>query len=392
MLSLPVYLDNNATTPVDEDVLQSMLPYFTKKFGNAASRTHVFGWIAHEAVEHARLQVASLIGAEPGEITFTSGSTESINLALKGAFESYSKKGNHFITVATEHKAVLDTLAVLEQKGATLTVLPVSRDGIIDLDLLEKSIRRDTIMIAVMSANNETGVMQPVDEIGNIAHSHGVLFFCDATQSAGKSRIDVNEMKADIVCLSAHKIYGPKGTGAIYCRRKSPRVRLAPLIHGGGHESGLRSGTLNVPGIVGFGEACRLAGEKLWQFSSEVSILRTSLEQALTRRQGVAINGSVKDRLPNTTNMCFKGIPAADLVKQLPDLAFSTGSACSSADPGPSHVLIAMGLTKQDAESSVRFSLGRYTTAEEINFAIDRITLFMNKAGNSHSDNFTTRA
>jgi len=374
MTTIPVYLDNNSTTPVDPRVLEAMMPYYTSKYGNAASKTHAFGWIAEEAVTYARSQVASLAGSEPGEIIFTSGSTEAVNLALKGVFEAYVKKGNHIISVVTEHSSVLDTLAYLKTRGAEITLLPVSREGLIDTDDLLNAITPQTILISVMSANNETGVMQPVEEVGKIARDHNILFFCDATQSAGKIRIDVNEINADLLCFSAHKFCGPKGAGALFVRRKNPRVKLIPMFHGGGHESGMRSGTLNVPCIAGFGEACSIAEAGWMEYSASVSSMRTMLEQQLTLLPDTYINGSVRNRLPNTTNILFKDVPAAGLISGLPEIAFSTGSACSSANPEPSHVLTAMGLGKKDAGSSARFSLSRFNTPEEISFAAGKIT------------------
>jgi cysteine desulfurase len=278
---LPVYLDYNATTPVDARVLEAMLPYFSVKFGNAASKTHSFGWVAEDAIELARAQAASLLNATPHEIIFTSGATESLNIALKGVYEAYQSKGNHIIVLSTEHKAVLDVCRYLETKGASISYLPVDRQGLVDLTGLIKEIRRDTILISAIFANNETGTIQPVKAIGEIARRHNVLFLCDATQAAGKVMIDVNADNIDVLAISAHKIYGPKGTGAIYIRRKNPRVSLIPMIHGGGHERGLRSGTLNVPGIVGLGKACEIAQQEMWDDSARISALRTFLEQEM---------------------------------------------------------------------------------------------------------------
>ncbi|HKR07070.1 MAG TPA: IscS subfamily cysteine desulfurase [Bacteroidia bacterium] len=373
MLKIPVYLDYNSTTPVDSLVLEKMIPYFSERFGNAASRTHSFGWIAEEAVDHAREQTARLINSEPGEIIFTSGSTEAINLALKGIFENYSSKGNHIITVRTEHKAVLDTCSCLEAKGAQITYLDVDRSGMIDLNHLSNSINESTILVSVMFANNETGVIQPIAETGRICKEKKVLFFCDATQAIGKTRVDVNEYQIDMLSISAHKFYGPKGTGALYIRRKNPRVKPAALIHGGGHEKEFRSGTLNVPGIVGFGEACEIAAKRMWEDNERISKLRTLLEQSLTKDGDAFINGSIKNRLPNTTNIAFKGINSGTFIKEIPDIAVATGSACTSAIPEPSHVLRAMGLSDEEANSSIRFSLGRFTSEEEIKFAIEKI-------------------
>jgi cysteine desulfurase len=374
MLKIPVYLDYNSTAPVDPMVLEKMIPYFSEKFGNAASKTHSFGWIAEEAVEHARTQVARLINSEKEEIIFTSGSTEAINLALKGVFENYSSKGNHIITVKTEHKAVLDTCSYLETKGAQITYLDVNREGIIDLNQLSNSITQSTILVSVMFANNETGVIQPIEEIGKICRQKKVLFFCDATQAAGKTRVDVNESQIDLMCISAHKLYGPKGIGAIYLRRKNPRVKPAPLIHGGGHEKGFRSGTLNVPAIVGFGEACESAEKKMWEEGERISKLRTLLEQSLVGLGNIFINGSIRNRLHNTTNISFKGVDSNALIPGIKDIAVATGSACTSASMEPSHVLKSMGLSDDLAHSSIRFSLGRFTTEEEIKFAIEKIS------------------
>ncbi len=373
MLKFPIYLDYNSTTPVDPLVLEKMLPYFNDKFGNAASKTHSFGWIAEEAVDQAREKVAALVNAEKEEIVFTSGSTEAINFALKGVFENYTVKGNHIITVKTEHKAVLDTCSYLETKGASVTYLDVDREGIIDLNQLSDSITEKTILVSVMFANNETGVLQPVEEIGRICKEKKILFFCDATQAAGKTRVDVNEHQMDLMCISAHKLYGPKGTGALYIRRKNPRAKPAPLIHGGGHEREFRSGTLNVPGIAGFGEACALAQKKMWDDGERISKFRTALEQSLTQTGNNFINGSIRNRLHNTTNISFNGINSGTFIKKLPDIAVATGSACTSAIPEPSHVLKAMGLSDEEANSSIRFSLGRFTSEEEIIFAIEQI-------------------
>jgi len=369
-MNLPVFLDYNSTTPVDERVLQEMLPYFNQKFGNAASRTHAFGWEAEAAVDLARERVAKLINAEPEEIIFTSGATEAINLALKGAFESYADHGNHIITASTEHKAVLDTCKSLESKGASITYLSVDREGMIDLNELKKSFTDKTILVCIMAANNETGVLQPIQQIAAIAHEHNALMMSDATQACGKMNVDVHD-GIDLLCMSAHKIYGPKGIGALYVRRKNPRVHLTSQMHGGGHEKGLRSGTLNVPGIVGFGKACEIAEKEMWDDATRISPMRTRLEQTICDLQQVYINGSIRNRLPNTTNLSFEGIDSNELIRELKDIAVATGSACTSAVPEPSHVLSAMGLSKQLAQSSIRFSLGRFTTAEEIDFAVE---------------------
>ena len=371
MLKLPIYLDNNATTPVDPEVLQSMLPYFTEHFGNAASRNHSFGWVAEEAVTQAREQVAQLMHADPSEIVFTSGATEAINLALKGAYEMYSAKGNHIITCLTEHKAVLDTCKHLEKSGAEVTYLPVNSDGTVDLNLLKMAIRPNTILISIMMANNETGVLQPVKAIGAIAKEHNIIFFTDATQATGKIPVDVQSDNIDMLCLSAHKIYGPKGAGALYVRRKNPRVRLAAQIDGGGHEKGMRSGTLNVPGIVALGKCAALCMQKMNEESKRISGLRDQLEKNLMQLSNINVNGNTTHRLPNVTNLSFAGIPGDRLLTEISrTIAVSSGSACTSANPEPSHVLKAMGVAGDLAKSSIRFGLGRFTTREEIEYAI----------------------
>jgi len=370
----PIYLDYNATTPVDKRVLDAMLPYFSQTFGNAASRTHGFGWLADDAVKTARKQVAELINCLDQEIVFTSGATEAINLALKGVWENYKTKGNHIITVKTEHKAVLDTCAALEKKGAEVTYLPVGREGLIDPEELKNALRPETILVAVMYANNETGVMQPVKKIAELAHANGSIFFCDATQAAGKLNLDVQEEHIDLLCLSAHKFYGPKGIGALYVRRKDPRVSLFPQMDGGGHERGIRSGTLNVPGIVGLGKACEIGKAEMWDDAVRISKLRTRLEQFLCDLPEVFINGSTRHRLYTTTNICFHGIRSESLIGKIPHIAVAMGSACTSAVAEPSHVLKAMRLSDEDSYGSVRFSLGKYTTEEEIIETIESVT------------------
>lgn len=364
-MAQPVYLDFNATTPVDPRVMEYMLPFFMQHFGNASSRTHAYGWVAAQAVDDAREQVAALIGSEPGEIIFTSGATEAINLALKGVYAAYASKGRHIITAQTEHKAVLDTCAALEAQGAEITVLPVDHEGTIDLAALKNALRPDTILVAVMLANNETGTIQPVCEIADLVHANGSVFFSDTTQAAGKMRIDVNETGIDLCCLSAHKIYGPKGAGALFVRRKNPRVSLLPQMHGGGHEKGLRSGTLNVSGIAGFGKAAEIAANEWWNDAQRISILRTKLEQRIQDSGDVFINGSIRNRLPNTSSLSIRGIKADQLIVKLPGFAIATGSACTSAIPEPSHVLRAMGVSEELAYASIRLSLGRSTTEEE---------------------------
>ncbi|MEO8720092.1 MAG: IscS subfamily cysteine desulfurase [Ginsengibacter sp.] len=374
MVTFPIYLDNNATTPMDPRVLESMLPFFTKYFGNAASSSHSFGWEAEEAVERAREQVADLIHAEKNEIIFTSGATESDNLALKGIFEMYSAKGNHFIAANTEHKAVLDSCLHLEKMGAKVTFLSVKKDGLIDLKELEDSINPSTVLISIMYANNETGVIQPIKEISSIAKNHQVLFFSDATQAVGKIPVDVIKDGIDLMSFSAHKIYGPKGVGALYARRKNPRVRLTGQMDGGGHERGFRSGTLNVPGIVGFGKACELCKNEMEKEQIRVQNLREKLESELLKIKGVSINGNPRQRLPGVSNLSFKNINAADLMSTLSgELALSSGSACTSATLQPSYVLKALGLSNEMAFSSLRFGLGRFTTEEEIDYTINQL-------------------
>ncbi len=375
MLKLPVYLDNNATTKVDSRVLETMLPYFTEHYGNAASRSHSFGWEAEEAVDYAREQVAKLINAEPKEIIFTSGATESDNLALKGVFETYGSKGNHIITLATEHKAVLDSCKHIEKLGGEITYLNVDHEGLIDLDELRNAIRPGTILIAVMYANNEIGVIQPIKEINAIAKRSGILLFTDATQAAGKVPIDVNTDGIDLMALSAHKMYGPKSVGALYVRRKNPRVRLIAQIDGGGHERGMRSGTLNVPGIVGFGKACELCRIEMNKETEQIKQLRDRLESELLKLGDVYINGSVNSRLHNISNLSFKYVESEALMLGFnKNIAVSSGSACTSATLEPSYVLKALGVEDALAKASVRFGLSRFTTEEEIDYTIQQVT------------------
>jgi cysteine desulfurase len=370
----PVYLDHHATTPVDPRVLELMLPFFGPRFGNAASRSHRFGWEAEQAVEFARKRVAALAGALPREIVFTSGATESNNLAIKGVMEAYRSRGNHIVTMATEHPAVLDPVRHLERLGYSATVLPPQPDGLLDLDCLREAIRPETVLVSVMCANNEIGVMQPVPAIGALCRESGVLFHCDATQAFGKTPLDVNASHIDLLSVSAHKMYGPKGVGALYVRRRNPRVQLVAQLDGGGHEAGLRSGTLNVPGIVGFGEACAICARQMAEESVHVRDLRDRLlRQLQTGLEGVGINGSLEQRLPGNLNLSFAGVNAETLLMSLPEVALSTGSACSSAVAEPSHVLRAIGVTSQSARSSVRFGLGRFNTAEEIDWVAGRI-------------------
>ncbi len=375
MLKLPVYLDNNATTKVDPRVLETMIPYFTEHYGNAASRSHSFGWEAEEAVEYAREQVAKLIGAEPKEIIFTSGATESDNLALKGVFETYGSKGNHIITVATEHKAVLDSCKHIEKLGGEITYLNVDHEGLIDLDELRKAIRPGTILIAVMYANNEIGVIQPIKEINAIAKRSGTFLFTDATQAAGKVPVDVNKDGIDLMALSAHKMYGPKGVGALYVRRKNPRVKLIAQIDGGGHERGMRSGTLNVPGIVGFGKACELCRIEMNKETEQIKKLRDRLESELLKLGDVYVNGSVNSRLYNISNLSFKYVESEALMLGFnKNIAVSSGSACTSATLEPSYVLKALGVEDDLAKAAIRFGLSRFTTEEEIDYTIQQVT------------------
>jgi len=374
MLKLPVHLDNNATTPVDPKVLEAMLPYFTQHFGNAASRSHAYGWEAEEAVDYARGQVAKLINSEPKEIIFTSGATESDNLAIKGVFESYASKGNHIITCVTEHKAVLDTCKHVEKLGAEVTYLPVQSDGLIDLKELETAIKPTTVLIAIMYANNETGVIQPVKEISAIAKRKGVLFFSDATQAVGKIPVNVIEDGIDLMAFSAHKIYGPKGVGALYVRRKNPRVRIIAQMDGGGHEKGMRSGTLNVPGIVGLGQACEICRLNMNEDAKRIKILRDKLENDLLQLEETQLNGNKENRLPHVLNISFKYVESEGLMLACnKNIAVSSGSACTSASIEPSHVLKGMGLDNDLAHSTLRFSLGRFTTEEEIDYAIEQV-------------------
>ncbi|MBO9729268.1 MAG: IscS subfamily cysteine desulfurase [Chitinophaga sp.] len=380
MLQLPVYLDNNATTPCDPRVVAAMLPYFTEVYGNAASRSHPFGWAAQEAVDYAREQVARLIGADTKEIIFTSGATEAVNLAIKGVSEMYATKGRHIITAATEHKAVLDTCKHLEKQGAQITVLPVDKEGLVDLAALEAAITPQTILISIMYANNETGTIQPVQAISAIARKHGVLFMSDATQAVGKIPVNVNTDGIDLLTLSAHKLYGPKGVGALYVRRRSPRVMLTAQIDGGGHERAMRSGTLNVPGIVGLGKACELCETEMTSDSARISVLRDRLENALLQLEQSYVNGSRTHRLPHTTNLSFKYIESETLMMGFnKNIALSTGSACTSASLEPSYVLKALGLSDDLARASLRFGLGRFTTEEQIDYTIRTITDAVNK-------------
>jgi cysteine desulfurase len=379
MLKLPIYLDYNATTPCDPRVVETMLPYFTENFGNAASSSHYFGWRAAEAVALAREQVAKLVGAETNEIIFTSGATESDNLALKGVVETFAGKGDHIITSNIEHKAVLDTCKHLEKQGIEITYLKVGNDGLIDPDELRTAFRPTTILVAVMWANNEIGTVMPMKEISAIAKEKGVFVFTDATQAVGKIPVDVNKDGIDLMAFSSHKMYGPKGVGALYVRRKDPRVKLAAQIDGGGHERGMRSGTLNVPGIVGFGKACEICMNETKENSDRIKSLRDKLEDALLHIEETQLNGSKDNRLPHVANIGFKYVNGEALIGGLTNIAVSATSACSSASMQPSHVLKALGLNDEMVNSSLRFSLGRFTTEEEIDYTIEQVTNTINK-------------
>ncbi len=375
MLKLPIYLDNNATTPMDPRVLEAMTPYFLNHFGNAASRNHPFGWEAEEAVDYAREQVAKLIGADPKEIIFTSGATEGDNLGIKGVFEMYATKGNHIITATTEHKAVLDTCKHIEKQGGEVTYLQVQPDGLIDLKELEAAIKPTTILIAIMYANNEIGTVMPMKEISAIARKHGVLVFTDGTQAVGKIPVDVNKDGIDLMAFTAHKMYGPKGVGALYVRRKNPRVKVTAQIDGGGHERGMRSGTLNVPGIVGFGKACELCMLEMESDTARVSKLRDKLETNLMMLEEAYVNGSREHRLPHVANISFKHVEGEGLLMGFnKNIALSSGSACTSASLEPSYVLKALGLGDDLAHSSLRFGLSRFTTEEEIDYTVKAIS------------------
>jgi len=375
MLKLPIYLDNNSTTPMDPRVLEAMTPYFLEHFGNAASRNHPFGWEAEEAVDYAREQVAKLIGADPKEIIFTSGATEGDNLAIKGVFEMYASKGNHIITATTEHKAVLDTCKHIEKLGGEVTYLQVKPDGLIDLKELEAAIKPTTILISIMYANNEIGTVQPIREISAIAKKHGVLLFTDAVQAVGKIPVDVNKDGIDLMAFTAHKMYGPKGVGALYVRRKNPRVKVTAQMDGGGHERGMRSGTLNVPGIVGFGKACEICMQDMEEDSKRISKLRDKLETELMKLEEAYINGSTQYRLPHVTNISFKHVEGEGLLMGFnKNIALSSGSACTSASLEPSYVLKALGLGDDLAHSSLRFGLGRFTNEEQIDYTIKAIS------------------
>jgi cysteine desulfurase len=369
----PVYLDHHATTPLDPRVLAAMLPYFTDKFGNAASRNHQFGWEAEQAVDESRKQIAGLIGAGPQEIVFTSGATESNNLAIKGVVESYAGQGGHMVTCVIEHKAVLDTCRSLERRGCRVTWLPVGRDGRVDPAAVETAIGERTVLVSIMYANNEVGTIQPVAEIGAICRRRGVLFHSDAAQAVGKVPVNVDADHIDLLSISAHKMYGPKGAGALYVRRRNPRVQLTAQLDGGGHERGMRSGTLNVPGIVGLGEACAICRREMLEESDRLRRLRDRLRAKLEAGlDEVQVNGSDAHRLPHNLNMSFAHVEAESLMMGMRDVAVSSGSACTSATMEPSYVLKAMGLDDQAAHSAIRFGLGRFNTEEEVDFAAER--------------------
>jgi len=373
MLKLPIYLDNNATTPLDPRVLEAMMPYLTDVFGNAASRNHPFGWAAEEGVDYARTQISQLINCDPKEIIFTSGATEGDNLGIKGVFEMYSQRGNHIITATTEHKAVLDTCKHIEKLGGKVTYLPVNEQGLISLDELEAAMTPQTILVTIMYGNNETGTVQPIREIAAIAHKHGALFMTDGTQAAGKIPVDVQADGIDLMAFTAHKMYGPKGVGALYVRRKNPRVKVTAQMDGGGHERGMRSGTLNVPGIVGFGKACELARLEMAADAERLGKLRDQLEAELLTLEESYVNGSREHRLPHVTNISFKYVEGEGLMMGVKDLAVSSGSACTSASLEPSYVLKALGLSDDLAHSSLRFGMSRFTTDEQIAYAINHV-------------------
>ncbi|QHL89357.1 IscS subfamily cysteine desulfurase [Nibribacter ruber] len=372
-MKFPIYLDNNATTPMDPRVLEAMLPYFTNHFGNAASRNHPFGWAAEEAVDYAREQIAALINCDPKELIFTSGATESDNLAIKGVFEMYASKGNHIITATTEHKAVLDTCKHIEKIGGQVTYLQVNSEGLIDLQELEAAITDKTILISIMYGNNEVGVVQPIREIGAIAKKHGVLFFSDATQAVGKIPVDVKADGIDLMAFSGHKMYGPKGVGALYVRRKNPRVKVTAQMDGGGHERGMRSGTLNVPGIVGLGKAAEICRTDMASDTARIIKMRDRLESELLQMEESYLNGNKESRLPHVSNISFKYVEGEGLMMGVKDIAVSSGSACTSASLEPSYVLKAMGMSDDLAHSSLRFGLSRFTTEEEVDFAINHV-------------------
>ena len=378
-MKLPIYLDNHSTTACDPRVVEEMLPYFTEKFGNAASRNHSFGWEVEEAVENARKQIAQLVHADAKEIIFTSGATESDNLALKGVVEMYKEKGDHIITTSTEHRAVIDTAKYLEKKGVNVTFLPVDKAGMVNPDDVRNAITDKTILISIMLANNEIGTIHPIAEIGKIAKEKGVIFHCDATQGVGKIPVNVQEMGIDLMSFTSHKIYGPKGIGALYVRRRAPRVRLEPMIHGGGHERGMRSGTLPVPLIVGFGKACELCEQEMATESVRMAKMRDRLQEGIMGAMDeVYLNGHPTERLPGNLNISFAYVEGEALLMGVKEIALSSGSACTSATLEPSYVLRALGVGSDLAHSSIRFGLGRFTTDEEIEYTIDRMIKAVN--------------
>jgi cysteine desulfurase len=373
-VKLPIYMDNHATTAMDPRVLETMIPFFTGKFGNAASRNHGFGWEAEQGVEAAREQVAKLIGATAKEIIFTSGATESNNLAIKGIAEMYRERGNHIITQVTEHKAVLDTCKRLEKAGCKVTYLPVKADGLVDVEELKAAITDKTILVSIMFANNEIGVVQPIAEIGKLCHEKGIIFHTDGVQAVGKIPVDVQAMNIDVMSITAHKVYGPKGVGALYVRRRNPRVQISEQINGGGHERGMRSGTLNVPGIVGFGKACELAGAEMEEESKRLLALRDRLQKKLEAAiDYIHVNGSMEHHLPGNLNMSFVYVEGESLLMGINDIAVSSGSACTSATLEPSYVLKALGLGDDVAHSSIRFGLGRFNTEGEVDYVADKV-------------------
>ncbi|HEV7780853.1 MAG TPA: IscS subfamily cysteine desulfurase [Chitinophagaceae bacterium] len=380
MLNFPIYLDHNATTPCDPRVVEAMIPYFTSNFGNAASRNHPFGWQAEAAVDEAREKVAKLIGADPKEIIFTSGATEADNLAIKGVFEMYASKGNHIITCNIEHKAVLDTCKHIEKEGGEVTYLKVKDNGLIDMAELEAAIKPTTILIAIMYANNEVGTIMPMKEISALARKKGILVFSDATQAVGKIPVDVNKDGIDLMAFTAHKMYGPKGVGALYVRRKNPRVKVTAQMDGGGHERGMRSGTLNVPGIVGFGKACEICMNEMEEETARVVKLRDKLQTELLKVEESYLNGDKEHKLPHVTNISFKYVEGEGLLMGFnKNIALSSGSACTSASLEPSYVLKALGLGDDLAHSSLRFGLGRFTTEDQIDYTVEQVTNTVNK-------------
>jgi cysteine desulfurase len=382
-IRFPIYLDNHATTPIDPRVLDAMLPYFTEKFGNSASRQHQFGWEAEAGVELARKQIAELINANPKEIIFTSGATESINLALKGVVLAYSEKGKHIITTQIEHKAVLDTCKRLEKWGFKVDYVQVDKYGLVDPDEIKKRITKETILVSVMFANNEIGTIEPIEEIGKICAEMNVLFHTDAAQALGKIPIDVQKMNIDLVSMSAHKLYGPKGVGALFIKKKMPKIKIVPIIDGGGHENGLRSGTLNVPGIVGFGKACEIAKNEMKEESERLRKLRDKLQnEIMSKLDDVYLNGHPEKRLPNNLNLSFDGVESEAIMMGMKEIAVSSGSACSSASVEKSHVLKAIGLNDDLIAGAIRFGLGRFNTEEEIDYAINRVVEVVNNLRN----------